>query len=197
MRQDHDATTDSFSEDALDDRELASQARTSAEAFARLYERYLDGVYAFCRRRVSSRQLAEDLTSTVFERAFSRLDSYRGGSFRAWLFQIAHNAVIDHHRRQRNIVSWEPHMSGPDGDLTPEDHVIAIDEQAQLHRLLNVLTGDQRHVVELRLAGLTGAEIAQVVQRSPDAVKMLQHRALERMRNQISTKPADAESTDE
>ncbi len=88
-------------------------------------------------------------------------------------------------------------MSGPDDDPTPEDHAIAIDEQAQLQRLMETLTDDQRHVVELRLAGLTGAEIAEVVDRSPEAVKMLQYRALERMRNQISTDPADAENNDE
>ena len=192
-----ETTIDPPDSGGTEDRQLAEQAQYSSDAFATLYERYLDGIFAFCQRRVNSTQAAEDLTSTVFERAFTRLDSYRGGSFRAWLFRIAHNAVTDHYRRRRNIVSWEPHMSGPDADPTPEDHAIAIDEQAQLQRLMETLTDDQRHVVELRLAGLTGAEIAEVVDRSPEAVKMLQYRALERMRNQISTDPADAENNDE
>ena len=197
MSWNHESTIDSAESVTAEDRQLAEQARSSSDAFARLYERYMDGIYAFCQRRVNSRQAAEDLTSTVFERAFARLDSYRGGSFRAWLFRIAHNVVTDHYRRRRNIVSWEPHMSGPDHDPTPEDHAIASDDRAQLHQLMDTLTDEQRYVVELRLAGLTGAEIAEVVDRSPEAIKMLQHRALERMRNQIPTEPADAEKTDE
>jgi RNA polymerase sigma factor (sigma-70 family) len=197
MSQNHNAPTQIADSGVADDRALAEQAQSSPDAFATLYERYLDGIYAYCVRRVSSQQAAEDLTSTVFERAFTRLDSYRGGSFRAWLYRIAHNAVTDHYRRRRNIISWEPYMSGSDDDPTPEDHAIAIEEQAQLHHLMGTLTKDQRQVVELRLAGLTGTEIADVVDRSPEAVKMLQYRALERMRTKISTDPADAENADE
>jgi RNA polymerase sigma factor (sigma-70 family) len=197
MSRNHDATAESIDEAREYDRSLAERAQYSPDAFGTLYQRYLDGIYAYCARRVRSQQAAEDLTSTVFERAFTRLDSYRGGSFRAWLFRIAHNAVTDHYRRRRNLVPWEPHMSGSDDDPTPEDHAIANDEQAQLHDLMESLTEDQRQVVELRLAGLTGTEIADVVDRSPDAVKMLQYRALERMRNEISTDPADAEMSDE
>ena len=194
MRSNHDTITRT---DSGDDRALAKSAQESPDAFGALYERYLDSIYAFCQRRVESRQAAEDLTASVFERAFSRISSYRGGSFRAWLFQIAHNAVTDHYRSRRNVITWEPHMSGTDHDPTPEDHAIAIDEQSQLQQLMESLTSDQRHVVELRLAGLTGSEIAEVVDRSPDAVKMLQYRALERMRSQISINPANAEISDE
>jgi RNA polymerase sigma-70 factor, ECF subfamily len=181
----------------LDDRELAEQARRSSDAFGSLYERYIDRIYGYCARRVESQQVAEDLTATIFERAFSKLGSYRGGSFRAWLFTIAHNTVTDHYRRRRPVLSWEPSMSGADDGPTPEEHAVALDDRAQLHYLMSSLTENQRQIVELRLAGLTGAEIAEVVDRSPDAVKMLQHRALERMRNQLSTEQADAENIDE
>ncbi len=184
-------------ETGLDDRDIVELARRSPEAFGTLYERYIDRIFGYCARRVESRQAAEDLTANIFERAFSKLGSYRGGSFRAWLFSIAHNTVTDHYRRRRPVVSWEPSMSGADDAPTPEEHALAIDDQAQLHHLMSSLTENQRQIVELRLAGLTGAEIAEVVDRSPDAVKMMQHRALERMRTQLSTEPADAENTDE
>jgi RNA polymerase sigma-70 factor, ECF subfamily len=180
-----------------DDRLLAERARHSTDAFGTLYERYLDGIYAYCLRRVDRQQVAEDLTATVFERALAGIDSFRGMSFRAWLFRIAHNAVTDHYRRRRDLISWQPEMSGPDDDPSPEEYAIKREERAQLQSFLSGLTDDQRRVVELRLAGLTGAEIAEVVGRSSDAVKMLQFRALERMRNQIPANPANAESTDE
>jgi RNA polymerase sigma factor (sigma-70 family) len=171
---------------------LAEQAKRRPIAFGELYERYVDAVFRFCSRRVDSQHAAEDLTASVFERALARIDTFRGGSFRAWLFRIAHNAVTDHYRRQKPVISWEPELSGPDDAPTPEDHVIAYEQRAQLRTMLNDLTDDQRQVVELRLAGLTGAEIAEAIQRSPDAVKMLQYRALARMRSHRSTPAEDA-----
>jgi RNA polymerase sigma factor (sigma-70 family) len=198
MSRNRDATSASHLEQEIDDRHLAEQAQHSADAFAALYERYLNGIYNYCLRRVDSLQAAEDLTATVFERAFRRIDTFRGSSFRAWLFRIAHNAVTDHYRRRRrNVISWQPEMSGPDDAPSPEEEAIATEQRAQIETLLTGLTDDQRRVVELRLSGLTGAEIAEVVDRSPNAVKMLQFRALERMRTQLTTDPANAEMTDE
>jgi RNA polymerase sigma factor (sigma-70 family) len=197
MSSNRDKTTLTSATDVEEDRALAEAAQRSSDAFGVLYERYLDSIYAYCQRRVHSLQTTEDLTASVFERAFARIGSYRGGSFRAWIFRIAHNAVTDYYRRRRNNVSWEPHMSGPDHDPSPEDHAIANDQHAQLQRLLETLTDDQRQVVELRLSGLTGAEIADVLERSTDSVKMLQYRALERMRVHIATDPANAEISDE
>lgn len=197
MSRNRDTTTSSPLLQETDDRHLADQARHSAEAFGALYERYLSRVYNYCLHRVESLQAAEDLTATVFERAFSRIDTFRGGSFRAWLFRIAHNAVTDHYRRRRNLVSWQPEMSGADDAPSPEEQAIATEKRAQIYELLTELTDDQRRVVELRLSGLTGSEIAEVIDRSPDAVKMLQFRALERMRTRLATDPANAEMTDE
>jgi RNA polymerase sigma-70 factor, ECF subfamily len=197
MSQNHGATTSTSDISSGDDRSLAEQALETPDAFGHLYERYLDRIYVYCQRRVSSRQVAEDLTATIFERAFSRLDSYRGGSFRAWLFRIAHNAVTDHYRRRRPSIPWEPHMSGADDEPSPEELAIARDEHVQLQLLLQSLTGSQRQVVELRLAGLTGGEIADVLDRSPESVKMLQYRALERMRAQISSHASNAENSDD
>ncbi|MGQ0830306.1 MAG: RNA polymerase sigma factor [Microthrixaceae bacterium] len=84
----------------LDERQLVEQARTDAEAFARLYRHYLPGVHAFCQRRCGSRADADDLTAATFERALRGLGSFRWerGGFGAWLFRIAANVLIDHHR---------------------------------------------------------------------------------------------------
>jgi RNA polymerase sigma factor (sigma-70 family) len=98
----------------MDDRHLANEAQHSPDAFGVLYERYLTSIYQYCLRRVETVHAAEDLTASVFERAYARIETYRGGSFRAWLFRIAHNAVTDHYRRRRNVVSRQPEMSGSD-----------------------------------------------------------------------------------
>lgn len=189
-------TTQSDQAAADADLRLAERAKLSPDAFGDLYERYLDGIYRYCLRRVGSRQQAEDITAGVFERALARIDSFKGDSFRAWIFRIAHNAVTDHYRRRRNIIQWTPEMSGADDDPTPEEQVIAREQRARIKEFLELLTDDQREVVELRLSGLTGAEIAEATNRNQDAVKMLQYRALERMRTQLTSEQADAEISD-
>ena len=69
-----------------------------------------------------------------------------------------------------------------DGRPLPEDDAIASDQQRALFAALRTLTPEQRHVVELRLAGLTSPEIAAVLGTTTGAVKASQHRAYARLR---------------
>ena len=83
-----------------EDSDLVLRARTDAEAFGHLYERYVDRIYAYIYHRVGNAQDAEDLTARTFYRALDNLDRYedRGLPFAAWLFRIAHNLVANWHR---------------------------------------------------------------------------------------------------
>lgn len=74
---------------------LIVRACADRQAFAPLYHRYLGPIYRYCYRRLGSREAAEDTTSQVFCKALAALPSYRGGSFKGWLFAIARNAVSD------------------------------------------------------------------------------------------------------
>jgi len=167
------------------DRELVARARLEPRAFAPLYDRYLDPIYRYCYRRLGTREAAEDATSAVFARALAALPAYRDGSFRAWLFVIAHNIVIDTHRRRRPEQPLADQYEPVDRDPTPEEAALASDARQSVHDLLAILPADQRRVLELRLAGLTGAEIAHVLGRSVAAVKMLQLRAMTRLRAEL------------
>jgi RNA polymerase sigma-70 factor (ECF subfamily) len=88
----------------LDEAVIVARARLDPSAFAPLYQTYLDPVYRYCYRRLGSREAAEDATSLIFERALRALPTFRGESFRAWLFTIAHNAVTDDYRRRGGTV---------------------------------------------------------------------------------------------
>ena len=85
---------------------LVEQAITEPSAFAELYNCYVDRIYAFVYRRVENEMLAQDITSTTFEKALRALPTYRskGGGFYAWLYTIARNEVIAHQRRRRFTV---------------------------------------------------------------------------------------------
>ena len=165
----------------IDEAALIEQARQDRQAFAPLYRRYLDPVYRYCYRRLGTREVAEDATSQVFLKALAALSGYRGASFRAWLFAIAHNVVVDVARRRASAPLAEAGDLA-DGAPTPEEVAVAADEHRTLRALLASLPADQRSVVELRLAGLTGAEVALALGRSLGAVKMLQFRAMARLR---------------
>ena len=76
----------------LSDQALVERAQRNPAAFEGLYDRYLDPIYAYCHRRLGTRELAEDATSQVFVQALAALPRFRAHSFRAWLYTIAHNA---------------------------------------------------------------------------------------------------------
>jgi RNA polymerase sigma factor (sigma-70 family) len=152
-----------------DDDELVARAQREPRAFAPLYARYARPVYRYRYRRLGSHEAAEDATSQIFTKAFASLGRYREGTFREWLFTIVGNVITDLYRRQRPQVG-------------PEETLLAAEERQSVQRRLQRLRPEQRRVVELRLAGLTGPEIARVLDRRPEAVKSTQFRAYARLR---------------
>lgn len=179
-------------EQALDaDIRLVTLAREDSTEFAELYRRYLSPVYAYCWRRLGSREAAEDATSQIFVKALVALPQYRGDrSFRSWLFAIAHNEVVDHYRAQRPSRPLDDASQIADGTESPEDLGVLAADGAALRALLSRLTPDQEQVIELRLAGLSETEIAQVLNRRPGAIRATQFRALGRLRVLLGASPA-------
>lgn len=168
-----------------DDAEVIACAQSDPRAFAPLYTRYADPIYRYCYRRLGSRERAADATSQTFLQALAALPRYRAGSFRAWLFAIAANVVADIHR-MRPLASLEEEASVAasllDLSPTPEEQALAEEERRSVEALLARLTSDQRRIVELRLAGLTGTEITAVLGLSISAVRSSQFRAYARLR---------------
>lgn len=152
-------------------------------AFASFYREHLDDVYRYCVYRLGTREAAEDATSEIFTRALTSFDSWRGrGSRRSWLFSIAHNTVVDLHRRKRPLVPLDELDETADGSDGPESAALDATEQDEVRALLHQLPETQRQVLELRLAGLTGKEIAEVLGRTHGAIKIAQVRAYRTLR---------------
>ncbi|MGH2558116.1 MAG: RNA polymerase sigma factor [Thermomicrobiales bacterium] len=183
----HPLSTDRAEEtSAPDDADLVARAQHDREAFGPLYDRYADPIYRYCYRRLGSPEAAADAASLVFAKALTALPSYRGGSFRGWLFTIAQHVVIDTYGER-----------GPDAPLasaaflvdpapTPEQAALLAEQRDEMRAVLARLTAEQRRIVELRLAGLTGVEIAEALGCSLSAVKSSQFRAFARLRHLIS-----------
>ena len=173
------------------DADLVARAQRERQAFELLYRRYLDPVHRYCYRRLGSREAAEDATSLVFAKALASLPAYRDGSFRSWLFAIAHHVVADSYRAWHPASPLEVAVGLPDRGASPEEQALAADGERSVLRLLAQLPPDQRRVVELRLAGLTGREVAAVLGKSLPAGKSAQVRAYARLRDLLGV-PAGA-----
>jgi RNA polymerase sigma-70 factor (ECF subfamily) len=176
------------SEDS-EERLLVEAAQRDPARFSDLYERHFERIYAFIARRVRDRDVAEDLTSDVFQRALAGLRNYHwsGAPFTAWLFRIAANAVADQMKRAgRELLAGE---EMPEGGDQPD--LAQIEECARLFRFVDQLPADQRRVILERFVGEKSIrEVAQQMEKSEGAVKQLQFRAFGNLRAQMEGRDA-------
>ncbi len=161
------------------------------DAFAALYDFYVEQIYRFVLFRVGNEQTAEDLTSQVFLKAWDNLSSYqiRGLLFRAWLFRIARNSVIDYYRTYKETMPLEPSaLTKPDPAAEVGDQVEQRLQAEELRLALQQLTEDQRQVLTLRfIEGLSTEEVANVLGKRQGAIRALQMRGLQAFAEIIET----------
>jgi RNA polymerase sigma-70 factor (ECF subfamily) len=167
-------------------------AQVDREAFDVLYRRYLDRVYAYAFYQLGDHHDAEDATERTFLAALRALPEFRdeGATFRAWLFRIAHNTLANtlrsRSRRRTEALPEDLQRAAPDAD--PAQLVARADERRRILAAVRRLPDDRRQVILLRFVdGLSTREIAQVLDRSPGAVRVLQHRALRELAGQLAT----------
>jgi RNA polymerase sigma-70 factor (ECF subfamily) len=159
------------------------------EAFGVLYERYLKPIYRYVYYRISAANDAEDLTEEIFVRAWRSLQKTGKTSdiknFRAWLYRIAHNQVVDYHRRNREdlLEDISEDQRSDKHDLAAEDVSIRDQQHRQLEDAIRSLDQPMQQVVILRfINGLSHAETAAIVGIKEGHVRVLQYRALKKLR---------------
>ena len=165
-----------------DERRLVDQAKSGdGEAFGQLYEAYVDRVYRFVFFRVTDAQIAEDLTSLVFLKAWENLGRYQPhGPFLAWLYAIARNTVIDNYRTRKPTISLEEAAPAAAQDEKLDDHMQLQFEMQSLQAAMQHLTKEQQEVITLKfIADYDIAQIAKMMGKSEGAIRALQMRALQ------------------
>ena len=171
---------------------LARAARGDLSAFNSLVEHYQTPVYNLCLRLLGNPQTAEDTTQDAFIAAYRRFDSFRGGSFRAWLFRIAANACYDElrWRKSRPSTSLDERQGAGERAFDVADKAPAPEERAEQSELKDAIEAALRQLPdEQRLAivlcdaqGMDYAEIAAVMQCSLGTVKSRIARGRARLR---------------
>jgi RNA polymerase sigma-70 factor (ECF subfamily) len=169
-----------------DEAALLERARSyDEEAIGELYDRYARRIYAYIYRRVSEAQLAEDLTSEVFVRVLQaiRSEQFWTRSFRAWLYRIAHNLIVDYYRKRPTAPLLPLDERLISGSVRPEAAVAEAFRTQRLQNAIGQLTEDQQQVLVLRFGEqLKSREVAEIMDKSVGAVEALQHRALVALR---------------
>jgi RNA polymerase sigma-70 factor (ECF subfamily) len=166
----------------IDERSLIEAAQRDPRCFGDLYEANLDPVYAYVLSRLADRPEAEDVTAEVFQQALAKLSQFewRGKPFIAWLLRIASNAIADRYHARSRLQQIEAEdfreLGCDDGK----------ERRAILAQLLNDLPSDQRSVlVERFIHQHSVRDIAKKMGRSEGAIKQLQLRGLQRLRERM------------
>lgn len=152
-----------------------------------LFERYHRGLYAYFFRMCKDQQTSEDLVQSVFERLLKYRHSYSGdGRFSTWLFSIARNQFIDHHRiAKRNGISVqidETRFEMP--EITDETFHQKTKKKDILEMALNELPAEKREVIILsRFEGLKYKEIAEILETTEGAIKVKMYRAMKELKD--------------
>lgn len=168
--------------------ELIAQAQEGrTEAFGRIFDHFSQPIFRFIRAKVQGKEQAEDLLQETFIKAWRGLPTYRpqGGSFSGWLYRIALNTVTDHYRKAARSVQTVEIMENVDVPATEnQEQLLDSSLDAELLRgFLEKLPEKYRLVLELRfISDLSIKETAEILKKSELAIRVLQHRALKKLR---------------
>lgn len=178
------------------ERQLVRRAQSGdPDAFARLYDGYIDRIYRYVYFRVTHDQTAEDLSAQVFLKAWEKLEGYKPGKapFLAWLYTIARNTVIDHYRTlKETVVLEETHIFQVDPSQAISERMDRATEISSLRAALQELTEEQQQVLSLKfIAGLNTAQVAHQMGKRPGAIRALQMRALQTLAKQLEEEKTD------
>ncbi len=173
---------------SIDDELIARSVKGDTEAFGDLYERHLVSIYRYIYARVGEVREAEDLTETVFVKAWQALPKFKRekASFRTWLFRVTHNLMVDYYRTHKEELELPEEGTLQSPSPQPEEEVIAMEESIHLNMAIWKLNPLHQEVLTLRFINeMSHKETAEVMGKSAGAVRVLQHRALKALQEQL------------
>jgi RNA polymerase sigma-70 factor, ECF subfamily len=151
------------------------------DAYREVVARFGDPLYGYIFSLTGDHHLSEDILSETYLRMVEKIDTYTfyGPPFKAWLYQIAHNLAINALKRAQRMAG----SAALDTAVSPVDDpaatIVANLEAEAVRAALTELTEEQQHVVLLRfVAGQSTGEVAQALDKTENAVKQMQFRAL-------------------
>lgn len=161
------------------------------EAFGRLYTVYFTPVYRFLFWRTKHKETAEDLTQSVFLKAYAAIGDYRdtGAPFLSWLYTIARNLYLDHSKKKKSLLPDDPdtfwEAEPAIGERTDK---ASLDRESRelLSTAMYQLTDEQQELVILRfIEERSYEEIAKITSKSEEALRALNYRAMKILKEKL------------
>ncbi|MCD6577027.1 MAG: sigma-70 family RNA polymerase sigma factor [Anaerolineaceae bacterium] len=157
------------------------------EAFGHLYDQYFMQIFKYLLIRSESREDAEDMTELVFIKAWKHLPNFgrkkKEHNFRAWIFRIAHNTLIDSYRTKKGSLSLESVSQNRSANPEPEKIILRNEQVERIHKAVNMLNEVMQQVIVSRfVSGLSHKEIAQSVGISESNARIIQYRTLRKLK---------------
>lgn len=182
---------ESTTSNLYDEQILAIRAKTDSSAFAELYDHYFPRIYRYALYRLQDAQAADDITAQVFEKTLTNIKQYQParGSFGAWIFAIARNAINKHLQVQtvRRWISLDAVLHRPvENSLSVEEIAVQNERLSRLMPLVKELDERERDLLALKFgAGLTNRRIAQLTGLTASNVGVILYRTLHHLREQL------------
>lgn len=174
------------------ERLLLLAAHGDKHAFGLLYSHYLDEIYRFVYFKISDEQIAEDITEDTFLKTWKSLsriykENGKVDNFRAWLYRVANNLVIDYYRKKKPVLNLD--RSWAKKQPLPEDLVLKEELSNKLVRLIKHLEPNHQEIIVLRLVNdLSHKEISEIMNISEGYSRVLLYRALKHLKRMLEKK---------
>lgn len=184
--------------DHSDEELIRLAANGDVDSYGCIYERYLESIYRYIYYRISDVQDAEDLTEDVFLRVWNNLQTTSSASgirnFKAWLYRIAHNLVVDYHRTNSHskVEYLTEQYDFSNAESSAEELSIQRLGEQELELAIRGLEDPLQQIVIMRfIIRMSHAETASVLGLKEGHVRVLQYRALKKLQKILEKDQAD------
>ncbi len=174
------------------DQKLVQDAQQDPQRFAVLYDKYFDQIYRYVYRRVSDKEMVQDLVSQTFYDALAHIKSFewRGYPFSSWLYKIAHNNVLKWYREQSKAQKVNLDDINELADLTVDQKRDASQKEKQLEvqKVLDQLEPEEREIIRLKFfEEVSNIEIAEIMGLSANHIGVKVYRTLKKVKQLIKS----------
>lgn len=156
-----------------------------SEAFGFFYDQYVGQIYRFIMMKVSDVQVAQDLTQDVFLKIWQHfVDQKKMIDFRAFIFRVARNVVIDYYRQNNksNLPLEQAEEVADEGLVLDKQLAIKLEADSLL-QILQTLKPEYQEILTLRFVEeMSFDEIAEILQKDKNNIRVTLHRALSKLK---------------
>jgi RNA polymerase sigma-70 factor (ECF subfamily) len=163
------------------------------DKFSQIYDQYIDKIYRFVYLKVSSQEIAEDLTSRVFLKGWEAFQTQGANIVNpsAFLYQIARNIVVDHYREKgrTKIVSADISAQIVDPEMGLQERTILSSEFQEVKLAIQNLKQDYQDIIIYHyIDDMKVPEIAQIMGKPAGTIRVMLHRGLSALKKEMEAK---------